>query len=113
MSQKLPVNDSKCVEYISIFNEYFMKGYNDESDEGYFLEVDVQYSENLHKLHNDLAFLPESFKKIEKPGKPAANFHDKEDYVKHIKTLKKELKYGLVLKKVHKLVNLIKSLVLG
>ena len=57
--------------------------------------------------------MPESFKKIEKPGKPAANFHDKEDYVKHIKTLKEELKYGLVLKKVHKLVNLIKSLVLG
>ena len=27
---------------------------------GYFLEVDVQYPEKLHKLHNDLPFLPES-----------------------------------------------------
>ena len=32
---------------------------NEKSDEGYFPEVDVQYPENLHKLHNDLPFLPE------------------------------------------------------
>ena len=41
------------------FNEDFMKSYNDDSDDGYFLEVDVQYPENLHNLHNDLPFLPE------------------------------------------------------
>ena len=29
----------------SQFNEDFIKNYNGESDEGYFLEVDVQYSE--------------------------------------------------------------------
>ena len=41
---------------------------NDESHEGYFLEVDVQYPENLHNLHNDLYFLPERMKieKVEK-----------------------------------------------
>ena len=27
-----------------------------ESDEVYFLEIDVEYSENLHNLHNDLPF---------------------------------------------------------
>ena len=42
-----------------------MKNYNEESDEGYFLEVDVQYLENLHNNHNDLPFLPERMK-IEK-----------------------------------------------
>ena len=26
---------------------------------GYFLETDVQYLEKLHKLYNDLPFLPE------------------------------------------------------
>ena len=31
----------------------------------YILEVDVQYLENLHNLHNDLLFLPEILK-IEK-----------------------------------------------
>ena len=54
MSQKLPVNSFKWVEETFEFNEYFIKGYNEESDERYFLEVDVQYSEKLHDLHKDL-----------------------------------------------------------
>ena len=33
-----------------------MKNYNEESDEGYLQEVDVQYLEKLHELH-DLPFL--------------------------------------------------------
>ena len=65
MPQKLPANDFKRVEGISKFNEDYIKSYNDESDERYFLEVDVQHSENLHKLHKDLPFLPERMK-IEK-----------------------------------------------
>ena len=58
MSQKLPVNDFKWDEDISEFNEDFIKSYNDQSDEGYFLEADVQYLKNVHNLHNDLPFLP-------------------------------------------------------
>ena len=58
MSQKLPVNDFKWVEDISEFNENLVKSNNDESDKECFLEVDVQYPENLHNLHNDLSFLP-------------------------------------------------------
>ena len=54
MSQKLPVNSFKWVEETFEFNEYFIKGYNEESDERYFLEVDIQYSEKLHDLHKDL-----------------------------------------------------------
>ena len=56
MSQKLPVNKFKWIEDTSQFDEDFIKSYNKESDEGYFLEVDVQYPEKLDKLHNDLAF---------------------------------------------------------
>ena len=41
MSQKLPINNFIRVEDISEFNEDFTKSYNDESDEGYFLEADV------------------------------------------------------------------------
>ena len=40
MSQKLLLNNIKWVNDISKFNEDFIKSYNDESDEGYFLEVD-------------------------------------------------------------------------
>ena len=32
------------------FEKRFRKIYNEESDVGYFLEVDVQYSENLHNF---------------------------------------------------------------
>ena len=54
MSQKLRVNDFKWVEDISKFDGSFIKSYNKERDEGYFLEVDVRYPKNLHNLYNDL-----------------------------------------------------------
>ena len=60
--QKLLVNDFEWVEDISEFNENFIKSYNEESDQGYFFEVDIQYPKNLHNLHNDLPFLPEKMK---------------------------------------------------
>ena len=41
ISQKLPVNISKRIKDTSQFNEDFIKNYNEESDEGYFLKVDV------------------------------------------------------------------------
>ena len=56
MSQKLPVNNFEWIEETSQFNENFIKNYNEESDEGYFPEVDIHYSEKLHELHNDLLF---------------------------------------------------------
>ena len=56
MSQKLPVNDFKWVKEISKFHESFIKSYNEESGQGYILEVDPQYPEKLHNLHNDLPF---------------------------------------------------------
>ena len=68
----------------SQFNEDFIKNYNEESDEGYFLEVDVQYLEKVHELHNDLPFLPKRTR-IEKVEKFVANLHDKTEYVIHIR----------------------------
>ena len=53
MSQKLSVNDFKCVQDVFEFNEDFRKSYNDDCDEGYFLEDDVQYRKSLHNLHDD------------------------------------------------------------
>ena len=34
------------------------KGYNEESDERYFLEFDIQYLESLHNLHHGYHFYP-------------------------------------------------------
>ena len=53
ISQKLPVNNFEWIEDTSQFNKDFIKTYNEESDGAYFLEVDVQYPEKLHKLHEE------------------------------------------------------------
>ena len=47
-----------------------------ESDKGYFCDVDVQYTEKLHELYNDLPFLAERMKS-KKVEKLVANLHDK------------------------------------
>ena len=85
--QKLPENNFDWLEDTSQFNEEFIKNDNEESDEGYFLEADVQYFEKLHELHNDLPFLSTRMK-IEKVEKLVANLHDKTEYVIHIGNLK-------------------------
>ena len=64
VSRKLSVNGFKWVEKLSRFNEIFIKNYNENSDIGYFLKVDIDYSEKLFNgiafnLHKDLPFLPE------------------------------------------------------
>ena len=46
MSQKFPGNKFELIEETSQFNEDFIKNYNEESVEGYFLEVHVQYQKN-------------------------------------------------------------------
>ena len=44
MSQKLRVNNFEWIKDTSQFNEDFIKNYDEERDEGYFLEVDFQYN---------------------------------------------------------------------
>ena len=101
----MPEDGFKWIENILQFNKDVIENYNEDSDEGYFLEVNVQYPENLHNLHNDLPFLPERMK-IEKMEKLLANLNNKKEYVIHIKNLKQALNHGLVLTKL----NLIKKL---
>ena len=43
MLQKCPVDNFEWIEDTSQFNKYFIKNYNEESDERYFFEVNVQY----------------------------------------------------------------------
>ena len=50
-SQKLPVNGFMWyTKYASDFAEDFIKNYNEDSDEGYFLEVDIEYPRNYGVL---------------------------------------------------------------
>ena len=71
------------------------------SDKGYILEVGVEDLKNLHDLHSDSPFLPERMK-INKCSKLVCNLYDKNNYVvAHIKPLQQALNHGVILKKVH------------
>ena len=65
MSQKLPVNGFIWYnDYLLDFNGEFIKNYDGKSDEGHFLEVDIEYPKKLWNSHKELPFLLE--KKIRK-----------------------------------------------
>ena len=103
MSQKLPINGFKWVKKLSKFNEDFIKKYDENSNTGYFIEVDVEYPKNLFSLYNDLPFLPER-KNIRRVEKLICSIEDKERYVIHIRALKQTLNHDLKLKKIHRVI---------
>ena len=99
MCKKLPYGNFKWVENISIFTEDFIKNYNENSDTGYLLVVDVIYPENLFKEHTYLPFLPDKTK-INKVTKLTCDLYDKKEYSINISALKEALNHGLKLKKI-------------
>ena len=76
MSQKFPVNGFRWEDDLSRFNEDFIKNYNENSDIGYFLQVDVEYPKKLLGSHKDPPFLPER-RKLEKVEKLVCGIEDK------------------------------------
>ena len=103
VSQKITVNGFMWDKYLSDFSEDLKKNFDENSDVGYFLEVDVEYPKKVFSSHEELPFLPER-KKIEKVEKLVCSIEDKEKYVIHIGALKQELTHGLKLKKVHRVI---------
>ena len=77
MSLKLPVNSFEWIKKLSKCNEHFIKNDDENSNNGYFLEVDVKYQRNLFNLHKDLSFLLER-NKIWKCNKLICDIQDKE-----------------------------------
>ena len=80
-----------------------LKGYDENSNKGYFLEGDVEYPKNWFYLHNYLPFLSEK-KKIKKYNKLVCNVYDKKNYVVYIRVLKQPLNHGFTFKKVYKII---------
>ena len=74
-----------------------------KTDHGYLLEVDVNYPKELHDYHNDLPFMCEKIK-INGVEKLVPNLYNKRKYVIHIKALHQALKHGLVLEKIHRVI---------
>ena len=76
----------------------------DDGERGYFFEVDLKYPVHIHDRHRDLPFCPENRKAPNgKHPKLLATLYDKERYVIHYRYLKLALAHGLVIKKVHRI----------
>ena len=67
MSQYLPTGGFEWIE-VSENEDWtdFILKQKDEQEEGYFLEVDLEYPEDLHDLHDTYPCAPERFKIEEK-----------------------------------------------
>ena len=95
------------------------------SDEGYILEVDVEYPDELHHLHNDCTMAPHKIKvtdnmlswycsniakkydvKLSDVKNVIPNFGAREKYIVHYKNLQLYTSLGMKLLKVQNLNNL-------
>ena len=65
------------------------------------LEVDLEYPEDLHDLHNDYPLAPECIK-IENVEKLIPNLNNKTNYVVHCENLKIYESLGLKITKIHR-----------
>ena len=66
------------------------------------LEVDLEYPNKLHNVHNDFPYCPQNVK-INKVSKLTNTLYDKEKYVIHYKNPIQSIERGLKFKKVHRI----------
>ena len=93
----------------------------DDSDVGYFLEVDLKYSDNIEQKTKFFPFCPEN-KKIDpnkyneymisvkpenytKSKKLICDWTDKKKYLIHYRMLKFYVRYGMVVEKLHEIIS--------
>lgn len=102
MSHKLPIRN---FQWCNDINEEMIRAYDEISDNGYVLEVDLHYPKELHDLHNDYPLAPVQYKPLSSVcHKLCGTFEDKKDYIVHIKNLKLYLEQGLKLTKISRAV---------
>ena len=111
MSQPLPTGEFKWVDIENLKGgarelkktiDMMVRNSNNRGV-GYVLEVDVKYPRELHDLCNDLPFMCEKIR-VSGVEKLVPNLHDKKKYVIHVNTLKQVLDHGLVLEKIHRVI---------
>ena len=120
MSQYLPTGNFKWLSHNQIEKTNLGK-YTENSKKGLILEVDLEYPQELHDLHNDYPLGPEKIK-VDKDmlsdyckkiadkfnissglvHKLIPTLNDKEKYILHYRNLQLYLSLGLKLKKIHR-----------
>ena len=122
MSQSLPTGEFDWLTEQEIA-DLDITNVADDNEEGYILEVDLQYPSELHDLHNDYPLAPEKMKISPEMLSPycqdlseclnlhggvvpklVPNLQDKTNYVVHYRKLKQYLAVGMKLTKIHRVV---------
>ena len=109
MSEKLPIHSFKWMtteEIENIFNNRIVQVWEKTPC---ILEVDLEYSEELHDLHNDYPLCPERVECDRGVKKLIPNLRHKNNYVIHYKNLMQCLRLGMKLKKIHRGIKFIES----
>ena len=118
MSEYLPYEEFKCLKNI---DEFDVMSLSEKSLIGYLLEVDLEYPDELHKLHNDYPLAPEKLAvfsdmlsnyykkitdeyemKVDNVKKLIPNLGNKTNYVVHYRNLQLYLSLGMKLTKIHR-----------
>ena len=73
------------------------------------LEVDLEYPEKLHDLHNDYPLCPEGVKCKNGVEKLIPNLRDKKNYVLHYKNFIQCLDLGMKIKRIHRGIKFVES----
>ena len=115
MSEFLPYGGFKWIKNVDNFD---VDSVREKNPIGYITEVDLEYPDELHELHNDYLVAPEKlaipydiiaknyrqiWNKVGDVKKLIPNLGDKTNYVVHYRNLQLCLPLGMKLTKIHKL----------
>ena len=109
MSQKLPIHSFKWLtnkEIENLFNNRIVQVWEKTPC---ILEVDLEYPEELHDLHNDYPLCPERVECDKGVKKLIPNLRNKNNYVIHYRNLIQCLRLGMKLKKIHRGIKFVES----
>ena len=122
MSQPLPFDEIKFNQNIELED---ILNTPDDSDVGFFIEVDLKYPNNIKEKTKNLPFapvnkkiIPAKFSDYMKEIKPdtyiqtkklICDFSDKKNYLVHYRMLKFYIRHGMIVERVHNILSFKKS----
>ena len=129
MSEYLPYGQFEWLENV---HEFDVNSVNEKSEMGYFLEVDLEYPNKLHELHNDYPLAPKKLAvtndmlskycteiadkydiKVGDVKKLIPNLRNNTKYVLHYRNLQLYLSLGIKLTKIHRVLKLMIKLMIN
>ena len=118
MSESLPYDEIKLDNNVNLED---ILNTRDDSDIGYFVEVDIKYPDNIKQKTKNFPFAPENkkinpdtFNDYMKEIKPdnytstkklICDWSDKKNYLVHYRMLKFYIRHGMIIDKVHNIIS--------